>query len=86
MKQVTLPIIAPPTRQTKYEQSSDECQEALREAFGVFVDYCTATGWSDDDVAIALIQIADEHLCSLAILADFSAVVEQTTGSDLAKF
>jgi hypothetical protein len=75
MMQVDLPKIVPPTRQTRYEQSSDECQEALKEAFGAFAAYCTAAGWSDDEVAVALIEIADEHLCSLAILADFSGVV-----------
>ena len=80
MKKVNLPEITPPTSRTT-DQRSNDCQRALREAFGAFVTSCTAAGWSDDEVAIALIEMADEHFCSLAILADVSAVPDQTARS-----
>ncbi|MEI2299482.1 hypothetical protein [Ensifer sp. MJa1] len=87
MKNTNLPKITPPHRQATYDHRSDDCQEALREAFAAFVDHCTAAGWSDDDVAMALIEIADEHFCSLAILADVSASVPVPVArAELAKF
>lgn len=37
------------------------CQEALEKAFGEVASRAVAAGWKDDEVAGALVELADAH-------------------------
>lgn len=60
-----LPAVAPPNGPDPHDDRIEECQAAIADAFRAFVSHCEAAGWSDDDVAIALTEMADEHFRSI---------------------
>ncbi len=60
-----LPDVPPPARADIYERRIEDCQAAVRQAFQVLVCHCREAGWLDDDVAIALTEVAEENFQSV---------------------
>ncbi|KSV63462.1 hypothetical protein N185_36060 [Sinorhizobium sp. GW3] len=60
-----LPDVLSPARADIYEGRIEDCQAAVGEAFQVLVRHCGNVGWQDDDVAIALTELAEDHFQSL---------------------
>lgn len=60
-----LPVVPPPASADVYEGTIEDCQAAVRQAFQVLVRDCREAGWLDDDVAIALPEVAEDHFQSI---------------------
>ncbi|KSV76057.1 hypothetical protein N185_16545 [Sinorhizobium sp. GW3] len=60
-----LPDVPSPARADIYEGRIEDCQAAVEEAFQALVRHCRNAGWRDDDVAIALTEVAEDHFQSV---------------------
>lgn len=60
-----LPTIPSPTRADIYDERIEDCQVAVKEAFDALVAHGMAAGWLEDDVAIALTEVAHNHLLAI---------------------
>lgn len=60
--------IAPPRRAANNADRDLDCQFALEPAFQMLASRAQAVGWSEDEVAAALLELAHHHL--QGIIAD----------------
>lgn len=58
--------IAPPETRPDHPDRHLACQEAIEPSFQALADQAVETGWSSDEVAAALVDLADNHMLALA--------------------
>lgn len=58
--------IAPPVTGREHPDRHLACQEAIEPAFLALTDVAVASGWGCNEVAEALVELADNHMLALA--------------------
>ncbi|KSV84384.1 hypothetical protein [Sinorhizobium sp. GL28] len=59
------PTFAAPKRESAYPDRDLDCQLAIEHAFNAVADHAEAAGWSQREVADALIELAHNHWFAL---------------------
>jgi len=59
------PTFAAPKRESAYPDRDLDCQMAIECAFRTVADYAEAAGWTEREVADALIELAHNHWFAL---------------------
>ncbi|MEY9722120.1 hypothetical protein ABIA22_004674 [Sinorhizobium fredii] len=59
------PILSAPKREGSYPDRDLDCQMAIESAFRTVADYAGAAGWTEQEVADALIELAHNHWFAL---------------------
>lgn len=59
------PIFAAPKREGSYPDRDLDCQMAIESAFRTVADCARAAGWTEQEVADALIELAHNHWLAL---------------------
>jgi hypothetical protein len=57
------------------------CQEAIADAFRQLAERAVAAGWGEDEVAGALVDLADCHMLALASNLDTERLIAEATRS-----
>ncbi|WP_312366124.1 hypothetical protein [Ensifer sp.] len=60
-----MPKIAPPKLPACHPDRGSQCQKALETEFQLLACRAEAAGWSPEEVAAALIDLADNHFLSM---------------------
>lgn len=53
-----------------------ECQEALEAAFRELVDHAVLSGWTEAEVLVALIELADNHMLANQARQNDETIIE----------
>lgn len=66
----TIIAVAPPETSRSHPDRHLACQEALEPAFQALAEAAEQSGWSGDEVAAALVDLADHHMLARAANAE----------------
>jgi tryptophan 2,3-dioxygenase len=67
--------ISPPTHSDDDPDRHVRCQEALLAAFQDVLAAATHAGWNEREVAVAMIDLADNHILGMAETDNTSAII-----------
>lgn len=65
--------VAPPETGREHPDRHLSCQEAIEPAFQELAGIAESAGWSETEVAAALVDLADNHILALAANAETDA-------------
>ena len=71
------PPIAAPKPETDISDRTLDCEFALEPAFQALAEAAERVGWRAEDVASALVNLADCHVLARAANADTDAMIER---------
>ena len=69
--------IAPSESEKNHPDRHLSCQEAIEPAFQAVAEIARRSGWSTDDVAAALIDLADNYILALAANTETDRQIEE---------
>lgn len=68
--------VAPPVTGRGHPDRHLSCQEAIEPAFQELAENAESAGWSSDEVAAALVDLADNHMLALVANAETDRAIK----------